>query len=490
MMRSAGLYFLARALTAAFGLLAVAVFTRLGTPEIYGAYTLVLTAAVTTFAVCFHWIQSAVLRFLPGEGRPAGEPGRRSPVLGAALAGYALAAALVVAALALVAIAAPRSIDRELWLLAGGLTLAYAAMEITLAILHARQRPGSYALLLLGRAAASLAVGSLLLLLGHGAEGLLLGVLVAHAAPVLAVAWRWRRHLALPSIDRGALHRMAAFGLPLGVVGIAGSVIGISDRYMLGWLVGLDAAGSYAAPYDLAQRSLQILMLSAFLATSPTIFRRFEEGGRRALDQSLLGQARLMLATALPAATLLAAGAPLVARLLFGEAFRDAAVGLIPIIVAATLAQGLQSYYFSYCFTLAERTLANAAVVGVGALVNILLNLLLIPAMGANGAAIATLASFLVVLGVSIAVTRRWMTLPWPGGDTARTALVCLAAAPLIAAAARLDDLGPALLGTALAALLLPLLLVATDVAGCRAMLGRRLAVLLARRRASRAARA
>lgn len=490
MMRSAGLYFLARVLTAALGLLAVAVFTRLATPEIYGAYTLVLTAAVTTFAVCFHWIQSAILRFLPGEDSQAGAPGRAPPVLGAALAGYGLSATLVLAVVVGGATLAPRSIGRELWLIAGGLTLAYAAMEITLAIAHATQRPGTYALLLLGRAAASLAMGSLLLLLGHGATGLLLGVLAAHAAPVLAVAWRWRRNLVPASIEPGAIRRMAAYGLPLGVVGIAGGVIGISDRYMLGWLVGLDAAGSYAAPYDLAQRSLQILMLSAFLATSPMIFRRFEEGGRGGLDDSLLQQARLMLATALPAATLMAAGAPLVARLLFGEAFRETAVELIPLIVAATLVQGFQSYYVSYCFTLAKRTLANAAVVGVGAMINIPLNLVLIPAMGASGAAIATLASFLAVLGVSLLVTRHWMTLPWPGRDTARVTLVCLAVAPLVAAAARLDDLGPALLGTALAALLLPLLLIAMDVASCRAILGRQASALLTRRRAKRAARA
>lgn len=469
MTRSVGIYFLSRVLTAGLGLAAVAVFTRLGSPEIYGTYTLVLTAATTIFAVCFHWIQSGILRFLPGED-PA-----RPRVLGTALVGYGGVALLLAPALLGIAVVAPDLGPPRLWPLVGGLALAYAAMEITLGVVHARQRPGTYALMLLTRAAASLALGSLLLVLGHGAAGLLFGVLVAHAAPVAAVAWRWRRRLVSEPADRGTLRRMAAFGLPLGLVGLAAAVIGISDRYMLAALVGVDAAGTYAAPYDLAQRSLQILLLAAFLAASPAIFRHFENGDQAALQDGLLQQARLMLLTVLPAATIMAAAAPLVARLLFGEAFRDAAAALIPIIVVATLVQGVQSYYFSYCFTLAQRTLANAALVFAGAIVNVALNLLLIPAYGATGAAFATLASLVVVLIGSLVVTRRWMVLPWPAADSLRSALACLVAAAPIALAARLEEPLPAVAATALASFVLLLLLLAFDVASLRTLLGHQL---------------
>lgn len=473
MMRSAGIYFIARVLTAALGLAGVAIFTRLATPEIYGVYTLVMTAAVTTFAVGFHWIQSAIQRFLPAEDRA------RPKVLGAALAGYAIAAALLMITLSAVAAWGPILLEPELWALAGGLVLAYAAMEIALAVIHARQRSKSYALLLLARASGSLVLGSLLLFLGYGAPGLLLGVLVAHAAPVLGLAWHRRHHLRAQRLDPATLRRMAAFGLPIGLVGIAASVIGISDRYMLAALIGLDAAGSYAAPYDLAQRSLQVLLLAAFLATSPMIFRQFDTGDRAALDKSLLEQARLMLLTALPAATIMAVAAPLVARLLFGAAFREAAASLIPIIIAATLVQGIQSYYFSYVFTLAKRTLANAAVVAAGAVLNLLLNLLLIPVMAATGAAVATLASFAAVLGISLFVTRRWMVLPWPARDMLRIAIACLASAPLIGFAARQPDLWLAMTGTALASLLLLFLLLAINAANCRSLLGMELRALL-----------
>jgi len=251
-------------------------------------------------------------------------------------------------------------------------------------------------------------------------------------------------------------------------VAIAASIIGISDRYLLAALVGVDAAGVYGAPYDLAQRTLQIVMLSAFLAMSPVVFRTFELGQHEQFRAHLMQQARLLLVTALPVATILAAGAPLAARLLFGVEFRDAAATLIPWIVVATLVQGIQSYYFSYCFTLANRTLMNAAVVSIGAALNIVLNLLLIPSYGPLGAAIATLASFVVVLAVAVYFTRRWLVLPWPTVDMLKVGGVCLIAAPFIGVAARLPGLTEAFFFTGAATSLLGALLLATNAASSR----------------------
>ena len=462
MIKSAGIYFAARILAALCGLLAVAVYTRLTTPEVYGIFTLVMSGAITLFAVCFHWIQSAVLRFLPAED------GERPASLGAALAGFACVTVIVAMVTATVVAFGLAPVSLDLLLLAVLIAIAYAALETALAVVHARQKPTSYALVLAARAVGSLIFGSVGLLLGFGVPGLLIGVLIAHVLPVLYMAARWRQRLAAQRFDLHGVKRMAAFGLPLAVVGIAASVIGLSDRYLLALLIGVDAAGMYAAPYDLAMRSLQIVMLSAFLAVSPGVFRSFEMGDHDRLQHCLLQQARLLLMTALPIATIMAAAAPLVARILFGADFRDAAASLIPWIIAATLVQGIQSYYYSYCFTLAKRTIANAAIVTAGAGLNVGLNLLLIPAFGPLGAAGATLASFVVVLAVTLLLTRRWQRLPWPTVDMFKICGACLVAAPLIGLAARTADLGWAIVLTSIASMILVGLLLLSNAASSR----------------------
>jgi len=462
MLKSAGIYFAVRVVAALCGLLAVAIYTRLASPETYGVFTLVMTGAMTVFAVCFHWIQSSVHRYLPAED------GERPRALAAALAGFMIVSMIVAVVATALVVLEPFGVASDSVALAAAIAWTYAGLEIALAVVHARQKPTLYAVLLAGRAVGSLAFGSLLLLAGYGAVGLLVGVLVAHALPVCALALKFRRRLMAQRPDFPAVKRMATFGLPLAVVAIAASIIGISDRYLLALLAGVDAAGVYAAPYDLAQRTLQIVMLSAFLAVSPVVFRTFELGQHEQFREHLMQQARLLLATALPAATILAAGAPLAARLLFGVEFRDAATTLIPWIVVATLVQGIQSYYFSYCFTLANRTLMNAFVVSTGAVLNIVLNLLLIPTYGPLGAAIATLASFVVVLVVALYVTRRWLVLPWPTVDMLKVGGVCFVAAPFIGVAARLQGLTEALLWTGAATILLAALLLATDAASIR----------------------
>lgn len=465
MLRSAGIYFAARILAALCGLLAVAIYTRLATPEVYGVFTLVMGAALTLYAAFFFWIQSAVLRFLPSED------GERPPAVAAALAGFALVVGLLVLAVALLVGLEVVPVATEVILFGTGIALAYAALEISLAVVQSRQRPTLYAGLLAARAAASLVLGAVLLWLGFGALGLLTGVLVGHLLPVLFLAWKWRRRLALQRVDFTGVSRMASFGLPLAVVGLAAAVIGIADRYLLAALVGVDAAGAYAAPYDFAQRSLQMLMLSAFLAVSPAVFRCFERGETAELEGHCRQQARLLLVTSLPVATIMAAAAPLVARLVFGEAFRDTATMLIPWIIAATWIQGMGSYYFSYGFTLAKRTMANALIVCAGMVLNIALNLALIPLYGALGAAVATLASVTVIVVAAILVSRRWLPLPWPAADSVKVLAVCALAVPLIGWAARLDELVWAVLAAGAASAVLLALLVLVDAAGSRAAL-------------------
>lgn len=466
MIKTAGIYFAARVLAAVCGLLAVAVYTRLATPEVYGVFTLVMGAGFTIFAVFFHWIQSALLRFLPAED------GDRPVALGASLAGFAIVTLLLAVAAAIAMVFDLLPVSTELMLFAVAMAITYAALEISLAVVHARQRPTTYALMLAARAAGSVVLGSLFLLAGYGAPGLLFGVLIAHALPALYMAWQWRHRLVVQRFELDAVKRMAAFGLPLGVVGMAAAVIGISDRYLLALLIGVEAAGTYAAPYDLAQRSLQIVMLSAFLAISPTIFRSFELNDHSQFRANLLQQARLILVTALPIATIMAATAPLIGRLLFGAEFRDAAAVLIPWIIAATLVQGITSYYYSYCFTLAKRTVANALIVSAAAGLNIVLNLLLIPLYGALGAAFATLASFAFVLAVTLVATRYWLALPWPTVDMFKIAGVCLVSAPLLGIAARTEDLLLAIVLTGAATCLLGALLLAIDAAGSRTLAG------------------
>ncbi|MEZ5824005.1 MAG: oligosaccharide flippase family protein [Geminicoccaceae bacterium] len=470
MLRSAGIYFSTRVLAAALALLSVSVFTRLVPPDVYGVYTLVMSTAIAIFAIAYQWLRASVLRFVPGNN------GTPKATLQAALAGYLLVSLLLMIVAGLATLAGLFPVAGPVIGLGLAVTLAYAAMEIVLASWQARKRPRIYAILTLSRAAGTLLLGAVLTVSGFGAEGLLAGILIANVAPIAAVRLFAGTHLPELRFDRSRLRKIAAFGLPLGLVGIGGTIIALSDRYLLAHLIGFDAAGAYSAPYDLAQRSLSVLMLSAFLAYSPHVFGSYGEGKLGECREAISSQLTLSLAFALPMAMVMAGAAPLIASILFGEEFRASATEVLPWIALSSLLQGIQSYHVSYGFTLPKRAGINASIVAGGALLNLPLNFLLIPPLGIVGAAIATIVSYATVLAISLLVTRRWIALPWPLRDMTKIALACIAGLPFVILADRSPSIPTGLLWLIAAGAVVAGIYLATDMFGMRKMVLRKLA--------------
>ena len=460
MLGQVGLYFGARALTAVLGLLAVAAYSRLLEPAVYGVYALVLTSAMMTADVLFQWIRASVVRLLPNERKTA------SAVLGTAMAGFAAVGAMGLLTAAAVAAGRVLPGPPSLVLLGGTVALGLASFEIALAVVQARRKAGLYLILTICRALGSVTLGVLLVLFGLGARGPLLGLLLATSLPVLALAVLHARTLKASRPRAATAKLFASYGLPFLVVSVAGAVIAALDRYMIAALVGMDAAGVYAAAYDFTQRLLFMVMAAAFLAFSPAVFRSHERGETALLGRRIREQVTLFLVTALPMAVVLILAAPLVARIAFGPEFRASAEQLLPWLAVGTLLQGVQAFFASYYFTLSRRTAANAWIVLGGAVLNIGLNLLLIPVSGAQGAAVATVLSYAAVLLASVAVGRRWVSLPWPIHDTVAASLACVASAPLLIMAAQKTELLHALGLGAAAGGLLVLLLLAFNVGG------------------------
>lgn len=439
-MKAALIYFSVRVFAAIVGIVAIALYTRLVSPEAYGVFTLILSAVTTVYALGYQWIRASLLRFLPAQESLKGSPAA------AAVIGYGWASLGLIGIATMMAFWPDPPWTYAQIALGLGCALALSAIELLLAVAQARRRPLLYATLTACRALGALAIGSSLAFAGYGAEGLLLGYLLAHGLPALVMLiWHKRRLFDLPF--KGAqLRPLVDFGWPMAVIGIGGAVIGVSDRYMIAWLADTAQAGIYAAPYDLAQRTLNMLMLAAFLAYSPVVFRHYDQDERANLDLALKAQSRLMLVTGLPTALMLALFSTVVAQVFFGPEFREGAANLIPWIAGAALIQGWNSYYLSYGYTLTHKVAINAIVVITGAFINLGLNFILIPGQGALGAAIATLLTYGLLLLTSLVVTRRWYHLPWPVTDLLKMAVLATIAWPVFLMFQRIEPLTSALL--------------------------------------------
>ena len=168
------------------------------------------------------------------------------------------------------------------------------------------------------------------------------------------------------------------------------------------------------ARYSLANRTLDVVLIWLGAAGGPALIMALERGGRQALIPAAREQASLMLLLTVPAAVGLALVAAPLSQLMVGPALAQGAAQVTPWIAASGLLAGLTTYYFHQAFTLGQRTVFLLAAMALPALANLVLNLLLIPRLGLQGALIATLASYALGLAASALLGRRLMALPVP----------------------------------------------------------------------------
>jgi O-antigen/teichoic acid export membrane protein len=90
-----------------------------------------------------------------------------------------------------------------------------------------------------------------------------------------------------------------------------------------------------------------------------------------------------------------------------------AAEGLLPVLVTGLLIYALH-IFFNAPLLIYRKTIALTAITAVSCVLNILLNMLLLPRMGLMGAAIATLASYLILVVAMAVTSRRYMSFAIP----------------------------------------------------------------------------
>lgn len=396
-------YVLARGVPGLVNFMAIAVYTRLLEPAAYGEYSLVLASVALLDSLLIQWLRLGLLRFLP----QAADPGH---LLGTVRNIWLLlAAAFTGLTIGAVWLPVPAG------LLLGGLLLLLAQgwFELNLELRRSRLEPGRYGRLALLRALLSLGLGALLAW-RFGAAGLLSGLAAGTMLSYLLLreGAAWRQADGWLVTDRELVTRLLRYGLPLAVTLALSFIVNSSDRFLIGWYLGTDAAGLYAAGYDLAQFSITMLLTVVNLAAYPLTVRALEQAGADAARQRLHDTLLLLLSVGLPAVSGLALLAGPVATVVVAPEFSSAAAQIIPWIAVAALLAGIKAYFVDVGFQLQGDTRLQARVMLIAAGLNIVLNIVLIPRLGLLGAVWSTLLVYVVALLLSLVMVRRSFRLP------------------------------------------------------------------------------
>jgi O-antigen/teichoic acid export membrane protein len=405
----AAIYLAARGLPGVIAFLAIPLFSRMLDPEGYGRYALALGAINVLNALLFQWLRLSLVRYLPGAGE---DRARLKSTL-------ATTCGLLVGAVGLLAGVACLLPVTQGWRAVLGLSWAVlalqAAFELCCEYARGSLQPWHYMRLQLVRSSAFVLLGLTLVALGAGWWGPLAGV---GGGMLAALALAWPRDWAGVRLilDKRLLARLARYGVPLSLTVALTVVISTSDRYLIAWLDGESAAGVYSVAVDFTSQTLTLLMMVIHLAMFPVAVRAWEEGGPEAARERMRANASLLLAVGLPCVVGLTVLAPGIAHCFLGKSFRGAAAGIIPLVALGTFLAGFKAFHFDAAFQFAHRTLSQVWIVLIAAVANVGLNVVAIPRWGLNGAAGASVAAYLIAIGLTIAVGRRHVRLPVDGG--------------------------------------------------------------------------
>jgi O-antigen/teichoic acid export membrane protein len=220
-----------------------------------------------------------------------------------------------------------------------------------------------------------------------GPLGVIVGNFLGTLCVYLALLAYRREQLGL-QFDRALMRDMNRFGWPLVPSALALWVTNFSDRIFLVKLSGASEVGLYSIGVRIA--SVIVLFLTAFRTAWPAFAYSIEDEGEA---RRTYGFVLTYLITAVSwLALALGLLSPWIVRLLTTSPFY---AGHRPVALLA-FAGVAQAGYVVVAIGIgrARKTQFNWVVTGAGALLNVALNLILIPPYGMIGAAIATVAGY------------------------------------------------------------------------------------------------
>ncbi len=456
------------------GLLTIVLFTRVLSPAQYGVYALAFSVGSLTQTILLTWTEAAMARFLAARVEDS-----RLPDHFATLFRLWIGAAALVPMACLAVLLTPLNPPLKIAVVAAlASTLVNSLVKLAMERRRAAGEVSGAALLTMVQTAGGFLVGLALAFAGLGGAAPILGVGAISTACVLLVLPGELKRMAGGKFDQALARAYATYGLPVSISLILALVLASTDRLLLGAFLDEATVGVYHAGYSLGSRTLDVVFIWLGMAGAPALISAYERGGQAALTEAAREQAGFMTLLTLPAAVGLALVARPLADLMVGEALRAGASHVTPWIAASGWLSGVTTYYLLQAFTLARRTPLLIVSMSAPALANVILNLVLIPRLGLDGALWATTLSYGVGAVAAWALGRRACPLPIPWNVLAKAggaSLVMAACVSILPSPGGLPELS---LKGGVGALVYAALALGLDVGGLRG----KLSIILRRR--------
>jgi O-antigen/teichoic acid export membrane protein len=369
---------ISRIVSAAISVSAVALFTRLATPEIYGVYIFALAWGFMLTGVTSRWIGETF--FAKFRQDKAG--GYFAGMLALAAAGNAVAVA---------AVALGAWLGLFDWRMAFAIALmsfGISAFDLAIEITRAKVNLLLSAATVLLKAVLLPVSGAVALIMFESPIALPVTVALCHLVAALPVVVIYRERFG-GRIDAGILRGMLRYGWPLllasGTWGIAQNI----DRLILGHMHGPGGIGAYGAALDFFKQGFFVFG-EAIAISLVSIAKRAHTDGRKGDAMTALREAmRSMAAIVVFGVLFVLIFREQIVFVFFGPEFRADVHEVLPILLFGCAVLVMRTYYFGQVIYFLPSATIQAVAAAAQLATTAALALLLVPEYAAPGAAVA-----------------------------------------------------------------------------------------------------
>ncbi len=240
-----------------------------------------------------------------------------------------------------------------------------------------------------------------------GVTGYVLSVVAADLTVTLGlfIFCRLYRDFSFKSFERHSLRQMLKYSIPYIPTTLLWLITSVSDRFIVTYFCGEGANGLYSASYKIP--TLITIVYGIFIEAWQISAVR--DGGESVEEkEKFFGRVyRDYLAVLVAGASFIVIGSQMFTKILLADSYYES-WRFVPILAVATMFSAFSSFMGSVYF-LEKKSVYSMLTALTGALVNVVLNFVMIPKHGAMGAAVATLISYVTVYAVRVVDTRRYV---------------------------------------------------------------------------------
>ncbi len=239
--------------------------------------------------------------------------------------------------------------------------------------------------------------------LHKGVDGIFVANLIASATMLAMLTPTIARRFEF-KISRPVMKKLFPFGLTNVPASLSAMMVQVIDRPIVQAFLGLAMLGVYQANYRMG--IIMMVFVSLFeYAWRPFFLRESRTDDKRARQifsrvftyfMVIACMGFLVLALFLP--DVLSIHLPLIHHAIFRKKEYLVGLNIIPVVLAAYIFQGMYTNFIAGIY-IKEYNKVLPFVTGLGAAVNIVTNIILIPIMGIMGAALATLFAYMAMAG-------------------------------------------------------------------------------------------